>query len=314
MTNKYVSEFAGVFFFLALCLLGLLALGFGDATQPIIATIASTRAALALGLAGFALLLVLTGRIFRGVVLILLAAGFYGQVVYFAFEHASTAPAQGKELKVISFNILGGNIKNGKRIADFLISQRPDIAFIQEANPVFPYLADLEKVLPYHIGCSAQPKCDLLFLSRYRLRDVTENDLSWKSTNRLYTAIADIDGTPLQIVAPHLTKPYFPWLQPKEFRKLAETVNKTSGPLLMAGDFNSAAWAPYFAKFLDDTGLKLAPHETGTWPVFAGALGVPIDHVLVRQPAGIVEAGALPDNFGSNHRGLHATIRIAPQN
>ena len=57
---------------------------------------------------------------------------------------------------------------------------------------------------------------------------------------------------------------------------------------------------------------KLVPPPVypATWPVEAGALGVPIDNLLTRSGAVIESIATLPDTFGSNHRGLRAQVAI----
>jgi hypothetical protein len=44
----------------------------------------------------------------------------------------------------------------------------------------------------------------------------------------------------------------------------------------------------------------------GTWPVELGNLGASIDHILVSGGAALTSLSAMPDHFGSNHRGLVA--------
>ncbi len=89
---------------------------------------------------------------------------------------------------------------------------------------------------------------------------------------------------------------------------LAEELKAYAGPLVVAGDFNATPYTPAFAQFLKAANLTTNRGYPGTYPQFAGAFGLPIDHVLVRD-ARIAEIEAL-DAFGSDHRPLRADLII----
>ncbi|MGO8411501.1 hypothetical protein ACC775_38185, partial [Rhizobium ruizarguesonis] len=49
-----------------------------------------------------------------------------------------------------------------------------------------------------------------------------------------------------------------------------------------------------------------------TWPIRAGAFGIPIDHVFTRAPMRLKSVRRIENGFGSNHFGLMAEFVIDP--
>lgn len=89
---------------------------------------------------------------------------------------------------------------------------------------------------------------------------------------------------------------------------LAEELKDYKGPLVVAGDFNATPYTPAFARFLKAADLTTNRGYPGTYPQFAGAFGLPIDHVLARGVL-IADIEAL-DAFGSDHRPLRADLIV----
>lgn len=312
--SKLASEIAGALSLVALGLLAAALLGFAPPDWPLVVPLANLRPLIAIVMLPVALCLLPLRRWMRAALVLTVAALAFVQIILTTQGLATDAPPtpQASSLKVVSFNLLTTNTANGAQIADFLASSDADIAFIQEALPLQPYLAEVEKVMPYRLGCDSPTACDLMLLSRHKLTNIHIGQLSELSPNRIYRADIAIDGQQLAIVAPHLTKPYYENFQLHEFERLTSLLAKISGPVIMAGDFNSAPWAPGFVDMVQAAGLRTGPHEPGTWPVTAAQWGIPIDHVLARAPAHIEAVHALPSSFGSNHRGLTAIIRLDP--
>ena len=280
--------------------------------HPVIVILGSLKLHLALIILGLAALLLLLRRPLRGTFYVLIAtAGCTQMAAALAPSLSPDAPENGKAVSVISFNILGHNRNNGERIADFLIETAPDIAFIQEAQPLRPYLSALDKQFPYRIGCGRYvSRCDSMLLSRHRLSepDYYQPQARWR--HRFYTTRARIDGQTITLAALHLTKAEFGDNQLDELDAAAAKLASIDGPVIVAGDFNTALWAPHLVDFLDKTGLKRAMIEPATWPGGRGILnnfGLPIDHIFVRGGA-IDTLSTLSDTFGSNHRGLQARL------
>ena len=212
-------------------------------------------------------------------------------------------------IKVISFNVLADNM-TGRQAADFIISQAPDIAIVMETPGVETYLADIAKVLPYRLGCEDPRTCDLTVFSRTPLSQQQMVLMRPYRHQRLAIATTEINGMPLTVVGMHLSKPYFDGASAEELHQAALALKDLPGRLLLAGDFNAAAWSDEVADFVDSLGLVPPPVHPASWPIKAGPLGVPIDNMFTRGPLLIETIAAPSDSYGSNHRALLASVSL----
>lgn len=222
-----------------------------------------------------------------------------------------TDMANMQKLRVLSFNVLGDNLENGATIADYVAQSGADIAYIMEAAPLAPYLDQLSTLYPYRIGCGQHTAtCDLMLLSKYPLDEISVGNLSDLRKDRFVMARINVGQTSLHLAAAHLSKPYFDDYHAEELDELADALQPIEGPLLLAGDFNAATIAPDMQNLLKRIGLTTTGWEPATWPVRAGPLGVPIDHIFIRAPLMAQKLTRIPSNFGSNHYGLIADLGL----
>lgn len=97
-------------------------------------------------------------------------------------------------------------------------------------------------------------------------------------------------------------------LRDRIFSELAATVSQLEGPVIVAGDFNATPYTPAFRAFAESAGLASFERFPATYPNRLRDLGLPIDHVLVRD-ARLVDLQAIP-SIGSDHRALSARILL----
>lgn len=239
-----------------------------------------------------------------------LALAGHAWMMPYAFA-AQTPAASGHSLKLMHFNILGGNHRNAAKIFDTIKNSGADIVNIMEMPPLAPYLAELDKIYPYRIGCGKVTNvCDMMMLSKLPLSNLNVGGLSELRRDRFMLADVDVGGTTVHVVAMHLSKPYFDDYHEHELASAARIINNRKGPLLLSGDFNSASIAPDVQQFMRWTGLRTATPEIATWPVDLGRFGIAIDHVMVRAPLGLKSVERIPDAMGSNHFGLTAEFVV----
>ena len=212
-------------------------------------------------------------------------------------------------LKVLSFNVLSGNLR-ARDAVDFIIAQQPDIAVIMEAPGVRPYLADLARTLPYRLGCDAEDSCDIAVFSRTPLLQPQMLRMPPYFRERLAVARTMIAGQSITVAGIHLSKPYFDEAAAAELYTARRVLQKIEGPLFVSGDFNAAAWSDAVARFSQRLQLVPPPYYPATWPVKAGDLGVPIDNMFTRGGLLIDSIAAPADSYGSNHRALLAQVGL----
>jgi len=282
--------------------------------QPLLQTL---RFHLAGGLIVMAIALVLAGSRWRSLAFAALAVVSLGQGAWIIYgqQQARSPLAEGQTLAtfdLMSFNILIYN-NNGAAIADMILSRSPDVVYLLEAAPIYGELQRLNEVYPYHAGCVRQATCDLIMLSKTPLNDIAIHSLSEFSPNRTIFATTEIAGQPVNLVAVHMTKPYFDFAAEGEAFTLARYLEQLTGPVVVAGDFNAAPWSRTLQRLATNADLVHAPSYPTTWPTEAGDFGVPIDNVFTRSPATVEQVAAMADPMGSNHRGLVARIAIKQQ-
>ena len=230
-----------------------------------------------------------------------------------AIQTRGQQPDEGRSVsrpsfRFMSFNLLGDNAR-GQDIADMIRQTRPDIIFTLESKPIYKQLEQLGQIYPYRVGCGEQTRtCDLMIQSRWPLKNIEVHTLSSYRRDRLITAEVELSGRWIQLVAIHLPKPYFGPIYGRALTNALEQLRDKDKPMLLAGDFNSSILGRYVQDFMDALQLKTIPFEPPTWPVFGTTFGLPIDHIMTRQPLVIDHLERLPDNLGSNHYGLMADI------
>lgn len=232
--------------------------------------------------------------------------------VYRFGDLASAQEAEGKPaLRVLSFNILYNNLKNGPSIRDEILQSGADVAIVLEAMPLEKQLDALAQVYPYRLGCGVETsRCDLLVLSRHPFVEKSVGDLSELRLQRYIQIAIEVGGKKVNVAAAHLSKPYFDWYHTRELWKLWRNLSQIEGPLVLAGDFNASSIAPDMMWFLDRARLTKAPFEPATWPIRLGPAGVAIDHIYARAPLRLKSLSRISDPHGSNHYGLMADLII----
>lgn len=119
------------------------------------------------------------------------------------------------------------------------------------------------------------------------------------------------DGLQPWIVVVHPPSPVIAGnlpLRDRIFGELAATVGQLDGSVIVAGDFNATPYTPAFRAFAEGAGLASFERFPATYPSRLRDLGLPIDHVLVRD-ARLVDLQAIPP-IGSDHRPLSARILL----
>lgn len=219
---------------------------------------------------------------------------------------AATGPEPG--LQVLWFNLYQENATPHAELAAALIGSGADLVVLAEAEPLRPVLAELAGTYPHQLGCTGG-SCATLVLSRHPFVPGRAEMINGARKGRLAAFAIEPEGRmPLAVVAAHLTKPWYHGFFDVDLWYLLDRAAAVDGPLLVMGDFNATPWSRPLQRIRAETGLRAPGWPVATWPTGAGALGLPIDHLLVRD--GVVLGPVTPwgGGLGSNHRGLLAEI------
>lgn len=121
---------------------------------------------------------------------------------------------------------------------------------------------------------------------------------------------------PLNVLGVHLTRPWpfqEQWGQISQTMALDAVVSDLSGPVVVAGDFNSVSSARIGRQIRRDLGLRPAPGFPGTWPsAVPSVFGVTIDQVW-RSPDLAFVSRRLGRPTGSDHRPVVTELTLAAE-
>lgn len=221
-----------------------------------------------------------------------------------------SAPDQTVDLRLLFFNALGDNAAHGDRIVTAILAEDPDVVVITEAEAIYPALRRLQAAYGFVSPCTFED-CDLLVATRtppLRFWRLSLNP-AWEHRYAV-TELETAGGTRMFLAASHLMKPWLIGLAEVEQARLMAQYDWLSGPVVAVGDFNMAPWSRPMRQILRHTGMQAQRAPVPTWPAAFGALGVPIDQVLVHEGARVVRARAFGDALNSNHRGILADIAL----
>jgi endonuclease/exonuclease/phosphatase (EEP) superfamily protein YafD len=220
---------------------------------------------------------------------------------------AVQAAASGQHvLRVMTLNVWGRN-GDAAAVADAVARHRPDLLLLQELRPQHAALLDrLRGLYAHRILCDAHDDCGIAVLSTHpldRLRVVGDDTLMLVETR------ARANGRELVLLTTHMLRPYYGRGQAHQFAALAEEVERMPANSVVAGDFNSTLWSANLSRFVQRAGVCAGNAGHATWPSWLGPLGLPIDHVFLKEGVSLFGIRTVTGT-GSDHRGLLFTVGL----
>jgi endonuclease/exonuclease/phosphatase (EEP) superfamily protein YafD len=223
---------------------------------------------------------------------------------------SSTAP-----LKVLSVNVSYRQFL-ARRLLEIVREADPDVVVVQELTPhAERVLADLDTLFPHYRKFPADRQYGIGLWSKHELESGATIALG-----RVPAIEARVRGPTgsFTVIGVHLSAPVTrrrAAARNQQLVELAQRSNAVEGPLLVAGDFNVTPYSPYYAEWLEATGLtdtRRGRTLSPSWPTMLRLLGIPIDHVAVNDDFTIVSHRRLP-NFESDHYGALAEVALRPE-
>ncbi len=275
-----------------------------------------------LALAVVALALVL--RRWRPAILAAVAAAING-VVLLAPVHAAPTTAAGPAFRLMAFNVMHDN-NQYHAVARFVAEQHPDVLVLEETLPNWQkQLGLVGEALPFQTELLPKGRQDVVILSRWPITDFQVlrplGPTGEPLPDRIPRVELNADGRKLVVYGVHPPHPmnvgewstrnaYYAWLA----RRVAQEPKDAA--VVVAGDFNSALWSPFFRDYLDNAGVIDAARSN--WPAPTRHpyvpdgwrwIGIPIDHVTVSPAVGITHFAVGPE-LGSDHYPVIADLRL----
>jgi endonuclease/exonuclease/phosphatase (EEP) superfamily protein YafD len=278
----------------------------------------SLLANLAIHLAGLACLpclgLIASGWRRGGAMGLALAAAVAALVLVRA-PWSAVAPADraAARLEVLHFNVRHAN-RTSAAMAQAVLDSAADVVVLLESRPIEKHFPALAEVYPHRFGCGVDD-CEITILSKLPL-EAPEWVFFPFARQRFATAVVRPGGHPLRLMAVHFGKDFFARFRHAQGLMLSGEIlrrRRQDGlPVLVAGDFNAAPWDPTM-RMIARLGRMTQPLAwLPTWPVPAGAFGLQIDHIMTTEGLALERLAVTPQSYGSNHRGLRATVALQP--
>lgn len=238
------------------------------------------------------------------------------EIVHWYLPRTALNENKAAKLRIFQVNILHENKQYAKAIAS-VVTVQPDIAiFLEISNKWAKELEVLQDYLPYHLKLQDSDNygSGAAIYSRLPLEEASTHALT--GGRKSLVAFIRIEGIPILIIATHLSNPARKRGFQKRNKQLAELGNYVTNatyPVVVAGDFNTTMWSPYYKRFSRQTGLRNARAGFGimpTWPVRSPLFYIPIDHCLVSRDIQIVKSRT-GRNMGSDHLPLITDLAIS---
>jgi len=227
---------------------------------------------------------------------------------------AATTPLQSgfAPLRLITVNVSFLQF-SAKRFHEIVRTADADIVVVQEFTPhAAEVLAELDNVYPHSLKFPADGPYGIALWSRFEFESAVPFALARRPA--LEARIRGPSGV-FTIIGVHLDAPTSmrrAAARNEELKQLALRSAATEGPLVVAGDFNTTPYSPYFADWLAASGLtdsRRGRTLSISWPSMLPMFGIPIDHVAVSHDFRILAHRRLP-SFDSDHFGVVVDIAV----
>lgn len=270
-------------------------------------------------------LLVVAALVTRRVKAISIAAvGLAIAIIPAADVPTARTAAAGSGLKVLTANLYVDNAENPSVFIDLLNREKPDIVVLQETRAQWEQALSASRLYPYESSTDIRERESIKVYSRLPIRAETElkraftEEDAYKQPLRLEL---DLGGKPLFLYAFHPETPRRLWQWRDRNAYLSAAADAVKGdlekaPVIVAGDWNTPTWSPFFRNFLKQAGLAstaggwLQPITRFSMKLDAIAyIGASIDHVAVSPDIFLRERRVGPP-FGSNHLPVIADLTL----
>jgi endonuclease/exonuclease/phosphatase (EEP) superfamily protein YafD len=207
--------------------------------------------------------------------------------------------AAGPILRVVTINTWTDR-RRADRIIHFIEQSDADIVLLQEIGETdrAETLPQLQTAYPY-IFVDERARNGPAILSR---RPWSVSGIVDGSTDRPVAVWArfELNGRTFTVASVHPAYPFLPDKQAEDVDRLIAFVRAQVGPIVLGGDFNLTPFSWQLAKLVRLTGLKWAQTFSVSWPANRLLPIVLLDHVLTREPLGVVQTHTAKA-IGSDH-------------
>ncbi|HEY1224762.1 MAG TPA: endonuclease/exonuclease/phosphatase family protein [Brevundimonas sp.] len=225
-----------------------------------------------------------------------------------------TPEPEAKTVRLYSANLWARNRDVDAVIRSVRAADADIVVLIELGDDAAARLDEILKGYPYRVATVRVDRpsgaARSAIASRYPMKGL------WKLPQGLHLvgAVVETPAGSVNVLGAHLTRPWpfqYQWGQINQVTLLSQYRKTLTGPVIVAGDFNSVSSARIGRQVQAEAGLIPAPGWPGTWPAIApSALGVTIDQVW-RSPDLAFVSRKLGEPTGSDHRPVVTEITRA---
>lgn len=229
---------------------------------------------------------------------------------------AAPAPAAPAPVSLIALNLLYRQPAT-EATRNYLERKSADLLVLSEFTPRWQEkLAVLSRRYPYSVTRPRENPWGIAVYSQYPIQEVEDLDLGDDQSSHLRLLVQLPRGL-AEVYAIHLASPQRPHQARQrntQIRRLARRIAAADPglPKIVAGDFNTTPFSPYFSDLLRDAGLRDGRRPFGlhvTWPMWPVPLWIPIDHCLVSDSVNVTRV-ATGTSTGSDHLPVECSFSL----
>ena len=249
-------------------------------------------------------------RVRAGFLLVAMMVGFWPWVL--AAYAPRTPIANHDSLKIATGNLFDFN-EQRSTLLDTMVHLDVDLLAVQEVlkedEALLTASGPLTTSWPHAVWNHDRELLGSALLSRHPIIWSHIHDLEGFA---LIEALVRTPSGVLRVFVVHLASPKRPSraaIQDRQLIRLAQLVQASAEPVIIAGDFNLSSGAPQWRRFVTTAHVQRPPGMSpGTWPTWLGPLGIDIDHIAGRGVGlSLLQVLTLP---GSDHRGLITQVSL----
>jgi endonuclease/exonuclease/phosphatase (EEP) superfamily protein YafD len=220
---------------------------------------------------------------------LILAALFWSMIgivwVYLPGYQASPGP---EKLKIMSYNVFGGNSQHAKVVSQIRDADPDVIAILEYTTPWHRALECLTETYPHQVRLPRWHGFGVAVFSKHPLSDTEVVQLTeGKTDNPFVITNVQFGSQKIRVAALHVFSPTSPTrmtLRNQQLAEVSQALGTDQIPTVVTGDFNCTPWSPFLDDFLNETGLRDSRQGFGyqaTWHADTWPLRIPIDHAFV---------------------------------
>lgn len=238
---------------------------------------------------------------------------FNGYHISSVFSVSSTNKGEA-DIKIMHVNVWSKS-DNHSSALEYINTHTPDVLIIEELTPEWQSaLKTLNNTYSFHIDKAEDSNFGIGLWSKYPIDDLKVQYIGETNTPSI-TGYLNKNGKSYLLIATH---PYPPAnfdqfrMRISQFNSLRTIINKSTVPVILIGDLNTAPTSPVFQLLTSDTSMKNAADGFGiqrSWPTYFPPLSLHLDHCLVSNSLEVVSY-ATGENIGSDHLPVIVELKL----